>query len=507
MPDNFIQQPQQPSFGDTMATLLGLQQRQQALQTGAYEQQAIQANAEQASQRNTELQAAGNYVRNAINDPSMRDKDGNLDVNKFQQGYLAVAPIYGGDSLDRATSAVKEAVMTRQEVLKLSQQEREDIGQRLTALAANPKTTRSDVLDLIGQLRDEHSGDAGYNRLLDHFSANLPADVVQGPQLNAALQRSVSGLRGIAGQTPSSIDTGTQVQPGTTNQFSGAFTPAGAPVDKEQFASGTNQQPVVQSRNGVRVLPQVGGGAPGSAPPAAGPKLPALQAPSATAPAGEQARYNAQMEQNRTHVNDVSAAASDLQNGVGPTRYRNDQIEDILNDSTFSPTGPGMQQLNWIASRLPGGSGDAFQKLGHYTAQNSAAIAQHMGVPGTNLGAETAAAAAGSTSQNKGALLEVTKVNDAMNTALDMYNRGLQKLTNNGADLSRVQAYRNAFGQAFDMNALRLDDAYRRNDKQEMDRILSSFGPAGSKQRAQAVALMSAHRKTMHSLADTGDLP
>ena len=215
---------------------------------------------------------------------------------------------------------------------------------------------------------------------------------------------------------------------------------------------------------------------------------------------GDVARYNATMEEARTHVQGVSAAANDLQNGVGPTRYRNDQIQDILNSKTFSPTGPGAAQLNWISSKIPGESGDAFQKIGHYLAQNSAAIAQKMGVPGTNMGAEQAAAASGNTSQNRGALLEITKVNDAMNTGLDMYNRGLAKVSANGADPSKVNAYRQAFGQNFDMNVLRYDDALRRGDKGEIDRIAKEQGPAGMKAMGQS-------RKVLHSLADTGDLP
>jgi hypothetical protein len=171
-----------------------------------------------------------------------------------------------------------------------------------------------------------------------------------------------------------------------------------------------------------------------------------------------------------------------------------------LNDHKFSPTGPGAAQLNWIASKIPGASGDDFQKLGHYLAQNNAAIASKMGVPNTNLGAETAAAGSGNTAQNKGALLEITKVNDAMNTGLDLYNQGLAKLTNNGADPSKVAAYRNAFGKSYDVNVLRFDDAVRRGDRTEIDSLAKKLGPEGMK-------AMGAKRKVLHALADTGDLP
>jgi hypothetical protein len=308
----------------------------------------------------------------------------------------------------------------------------------------------------------------------------------------------IAGAGGIGAPTAPIVDTVGQLQP-TVQQpalAGGQIKLAGPPIAK------TTAPAVTQLPSGS--LAAVGGqyGVPaGAAPaPAQQSKLPPIQRPAPNAPTSDQQRYTATMEAGRQHYSDVSAAANDLQNGVGPTRYRNDQIQDILNSKTFSPTGPGAAQLNWISSKIPGQSGDAFQKIGHYLAQNSAAIAQKMGVPGTNMGAEQAAAASGSTSQNKGALLEITKVNDAMNTALDMYNRGLAKVSSNGADPSKVAAYRQAFGQNFDMNVLRYDDALRRNDKPEIDRIVKDEGPAGMKGMAQS-------RKVLHSLADTGDLP
>jgi hypothetical protein len=127
-------------------------------------------------------------------------------------------------------------------------------------------------------------------------------------------------------------------------------------------------------------------------------------------------------------------------------------------------------------------------------------MASKMGVPNTNLGAETAAAAAGNTSQNPGAVKEITKVNDALNTAFGMYNQGLAKVSANGADPSKVPAYRQAFGQNFDVNAMRFDDALRRGDKGEIDSLKAKLGPAGLK-------ALGAKRAILHSLAETGDLP
>src|ERR1700677_758340 len=120
-------------------------------------------------------------------------------------------------------------------------------------------------------------------------------------------------------------------------------------------------------------------------------------------------------------------------NGVQATRFRNQQILDLI---PHASTGTGLKILNTVASRLPGATGDAYQDLEHYTAQNSAALAATMGVPKTNMGAETAAAAAGNVERNPGALKEIIKTNDALNTAFDLFNRGLAKVSNNGSDPS-----------------------------------------------------------------------
>jgi hypothetical protein len=158
-----------------------------------------------------------------------------------------------------------------------------------------------------------------------------------------------------------------------------------------------------------------------------------------------------------------------------------------------------MRLLNVMASRIPGASGDAYQDLEHYTAQNSAALAAKMGVPNTNLGAETAAAAAGNVERNPGALAEITRTNDALNTAFDLFNRGLQKVSNNGSDPSRVNAYQQAFGSNLDVNAIRWADAHRRGDTAEITRLQKL--PGFNVQQAQQKL------RTLKSLSDNGDLP
>ena len=237
--------------------------------------------------------------------------------------------------------------------------------------------------------------------------------------------------------------------------------------------------------------------------PGAQPKLQAYPQPPTNADPGVVQRYRDQMAANQKHVQDVSEAANDTQNGVGAARYRNDQIKNILQRqiANYQPnvTGPGSDTLHYIASHFSDQAGTDYDTIRHYLAQNSASMAGKMGVPNTNAGQETAAAGAGSTAQVPKALLEVTKQNDAMNTAYDMYNRGLSKISNNGADPSKVSAYRQAFGQNFDTNVFRYDDA--------IEAVTGPKSITTDETRAERLEALAAKRKVLHSLSDTGDLP
>src|SRR5689334_1177482 len=88
----------------TLSGLLSLKQQKQALQTGAFEQQATAAKASQATQENQELQALSQFTRTAVQDPTFRNSDGSLNMEKFQKGAAAVAPVYGQAYIGQATS-------------------------------------------------------------------------------------------------------------------------------------------------------------------------------------------------------------------------------------------------------------------------------------------------------------------------------------------------------------------------------------------------------------------
>jgi hypothetical protein len=483
-------QAQNPDLTGSISGWLGIQQKQQALQTGAIQQQAAQAESQQAQQKNAELQKAQQIALNPVT-----DADGNLDRAKTADYISRLGP-YAQEMASSYLSQANEVVNNKKAIQALTVDQKKEISQTLGSLASDPTVDAGKVADAVERLRAAHPNDASFSRLLTSATMHMPS-MANPKQLQQTLGQYAQSLGGPSAQTPSTIDKGGQIQPGVTNTNTGAFTPAGSAITKTtapENTIGPGGQIIHIPAGGAGLPSTTAGSTSQQVPPG---KLQALKRPGVNAPRADQDAYNSQIAAANQEVSGARTAANDTINGVQATRFRNQQIIDLI---PHANTGPGMRMLNTLASRLPGSTGDAYQDLEHYTAQNSAALAQKMGVPHTNLGAETAGAAAGNVDRNPGALKEITKTNDALNTAFDLYNRGLQKLTDNGNDFSKVNAYKQEFGSTLDINAIRWADAHRRGDKEEIDLLTQKLGKEG-------IAEAQKKLKTLKTLADTGDLP
>ena len=493
----------------TLSGLLNIKQQQQTLATGQALQATARAKATVETQNAKENQALAQLLQDPVGN-GIIDAKGNPTVDG-QAKVMQVAPTTGASHYGDLVNAARTKIDFNTSVNNLNAQERQEVGSVISGAAAGAKSPE-EVQAAVQSLLDSKQGTPvfdDYQKIADtamhivgHTAQAAPgAQPGQEPWRQAALGigRQVLGAQGVVGAGGIATPTAGGVNTGAV-QSQGTFAPA---LQGGGFTPAT--QVVNRPSPQVATLPSgslgvVGGvsGVPSSAQPSQPQtKLQPLQRPSPNAPAADQQNYNAQIKAAGEHQGAISAAANDPMNGVQATRFRNQQILDLI---PHANTGPYLKILNTLASRLPGSTGDAYQDIEHYTAQNSAALAKTMGVPGTNLGAETAAAAAGSVERNPGALAEITKTNDALNTALSLYNKGLAKATNNGSDPSRVNSYRQAFGQNLDINAVRWADAHRRNDEAEIKQLQDKYGKTG-------VAGFAKSLKVLKSLSENGDLP
>jgi hypothetical protein len=508
--------PPDPQGGlNTLNSIMQLGQRGLAIRGQQSENvtKASQATiAQQTAKENQNLaQLISDPVKNGI-----VDSDGNPTPDA-QKIIMQAAPTTGSDHLEKLLSAANTKVQYNAAINGLRAQDRAELATAAGGVAARAQSPDeiNDALDSVVASKAGTPEEGNYktiaatmkqaiNHLASKTSGNNPPPAGQEPWRIGAANMAASilppsstvGPGGLSTPTATNMQTATGTQPGTVAPAlaGGGFTPKGPVIAAPPSIMASPQGPLVKVAPGGGSMSAI----PETSAPAATPtsKLQPLQRPGLNAPAADIANYNARIKQAGDEQQAVSNAANDPQNGVQVSRYRNGQILDL---TKVAPTGPGKEIWNHIASQFPGQGADAFQKIGHYLAQNSAAMAGKMGVPNTNMGQETAAAAAGNVAQNPEAIKEITKVNDALNTGFDLYNRGLAKVTNNGSDLSRVPAYKQAFGSNVDVNALRWADANRRNDREEIANL--------SKQGPQAIAAWQQKLGTLKSLATTGDLP
>jgi hypothetical protein len=505
---------QTPNALGTLSDLLSLKGKAQQIQTGQYLQQSAQAEAAVKSQTAKENQGLAQILQDPVGN-GIVDAQGN-PTPTAQAAIMKVAPTTGADVYDKVVKAANSKVLFNTSVNNLNASERAEVGSTLSGAAAGAQSP-ADIQSAADALLKSKEGTpvyGDYKRILDTSMqiVNHANDVQRGsgriiqPGQEAYRQaalgtgRQVLGAAGVVGAggigAPSTgqIDSGAILTQGTVAPAlqGGGFTPSTqvvrqAPPTVATLPSGS-----------IGIVGGVGGVPAGAANATSAPqsKLQPIERPAPNAPKADQDNYNNQIAASGQLYNNVKTAANDPMNGVQATRFRNQSILDLI---PHANTGPGLKLFNTLASRLPGATGDAYQDVEHYLAQNSAAMAKTMGVPSTNLGAETAAAAAGSVERNPGALKEITKTNDALNTAMDLYSRGLAKVTNNGSDMSRVNSFQQAFGSNMDVNAIRWADANRRGDKEE----ISALRAKGSQQVQQWVQKL----KTLKSLSDSGDLP
>ncbi len=430
--------------------IIGLQQQQQNLQTGAYQQQSAQATAQQDQQKNSELQALAQFTKTAAQDPSYQNDDGSANVGKYQQDAMKVAPVYGQAYIGQMTSNFNGAVENRKAMLGLTKEQQALMQSGVQSIAQG-----ADAVDEINRLRDI-SDDRGYQKMLDRLLATKPSTGMmpteQGKQAEQQWAASLSAhLGGPALKTPGTLDTGGEIQPTTTSPYTGGIASAGKPIAKTlapQIVSNTvNNSPM-----------QVGGGAGTNAVPIGG--------------AGMQGAPD-----QKQILADIDAARK-VGDAVPVNRDINTRILKLA-DQTSS--GPGTNFVHQAAAAAGLPSGSSYQELGAFLDRQAALAQQSMGLPNTNAGMETAKAFTGSTQYNNTVIKDKTRFVDSLNTAAGAYRAGLDKAVGTGAtpNLNAYQAYRGAWAKNFDPNVFAYENAVKRGDTEAQQEIEKDEGRKG----------------------------
>lgn len=228
--------PPNPMAGiNSYSGMLGIRQQQQALQTGAYQQQSAQAGANQDQQKDRELQAAQALALNGAKSGQYTKPDGSLDRQKMADDISQVAPTYGQPVASSLLSQANEVVQNQKAHFELSSSKRNQMGETFAALAGDPDVDNTKVVDAFNEL-SETMKDPEERRMLFSMATHLPPNA-KAADLQALMGKWSAAATGKPQVAPGQMDTGTQIQPGATNQFSGQFTPAGQPINKQSVVT------------------------------------------------------------------------------------------------------------------------------------------------------------------------------------------------------------------------------------------------------------------------------
>lgn len=178
----------------------------------------------------------------------------------------------------------------------------------------------------------------------------------------------------------------------------------------------------------------------------------------------------------------IQAQSNQAAKGVQQTQFNNNQIIKLA-DQTL--TGAGAQAL----AKLGGGyasipwttdATDNLQKLGHYMALETANLATSSGL-GTDAARNLAGQVSGTTEWTKDAIKSTARINRALSTSTDLFNQGLNKSIANAKNNPLAgREFTNKWSSLADVNTIRLMDAARNKDNDEIKNIVDSLGGPNS---------------------------
>ena len=227
---------------------------------------------------------------------------------------------------------------------------------------------------------------------------------------------------------------------------------------------------------------------PGSAPVAPRPVVPQAAASAAPAmavtrmPAGETAETMALAKS-------IQLKANEAAQRVSQSQFNANQIIQLADKAA---TGKGAELLQGLTGGYAGlglvGStdmADALNKLGHYMALETANLASASGL-GTDAARGIAEKMTGTTSWTADAIKSTARINRAMSTGVDLFNQGVNNaVTQANNSPFAARQFQNKWSQVADVNAFRLMDAIRNDDKIAAKELVNELGGVNSQKFKQ----------------------
>lgn len=420
-------------------------------------------------QKGIDLQERQAMQQVLSNPANYTDEQGAFDLGKAQSAIMKAAPTTGAKYISDITTAHNNALTATRTLNSLTSENRAQIG---GVLASVPKDAPREVVHgTVDALNDQYGGRLG--PLVNIFKSGYDAAMKKGGQ-QAASDFILRSARGVLPQeTQQSMDTpaGVVVSDGTTSKLVNTRPgvqgiPQGATVQGTEarmtVGPGGLESIETDAQGNKHIVTRTTGGAitgtrpldavpgPSGAPSAPGPfRMPPGETP-------ESLKYAQGV---RTTANQAAAT-------VPQQQYNYNQIVKLADEADL---GKGAQILAGMGGQWAGipwstDRASAYNQLGHYLSLQTSQLAMSSGLGGTDAGRAVASEQAGNRDWTKDALKQTSRVNRALSTGVDLFNRGVENAVQTTGNPFAARDFQNQWSKTASVDSLRLYDAMRNKD-------------------------------------------
>ena len=505
-------QPQQTSLGDMVNLASGIQNFQQTQQLNPLALEKAQIENQVLKQKNDERLKLQEFTSN----PANWQTNGRIDMDKINAVIPRIAPLTGADVISSLSGLHKSQTEAASAKQALTQTERTIIGNTDHSLGLmgvnDPKQIIKVYQGLIKNNPDNPSLERMINSRIDLLSKadagpNITKDLLAesasllsipqqrqefAPKVGltntgSQLKETITMPQGITGQAPNIQMTGRSepltIAPGSQYVATGRVDQNNNPTALQYDQSGRLLGEVTipagvtpnMMQNGPQapqqnVMPQQGGGMP--QPQVNAPQPPAMPS---NAPVRMRPGENADTLRDAQAIRTRSMAAAA---NVPNQQFNSNQIIKIADDVISGKGAGAIANLTGGYAALPFGGDNAtnLQQLGHYMALQTAELSKSSGLSGTDAANQIAGQIAGTTDWTAPAIKQTARVNRALSTATSLFNQGVENEFNKTKDPFAARDFQNKWSQIADVNAIRLYDAMKNNDKDGMKEVVNAVG-------------------------------
>ena len=466
-------------------------------------------------------------IQEFLSRPENFQTEGRVDINKLNAEIPKIAPLTGADWMSKYTTLSTAQTQASQASQNLTQTQREMIASRLSVMGRLGVQDKRAYLAELDQLVKENPNNRELASLVDAYKttlklvpdgADLPSMAIAGANslLNPQTQQQLFAPQ--AGTATTGAATfQTTTRPSVAGEAP-VVSVAQQPLVTAQMAPGTrevptgqydvNNQPIVNvfDANGRFVGQRAGTGTPGAGQlPGGEPQRPVTQpaaptaAPATSMPVAPQPAVPGQpiapagttpvarlrpgeTPQTLQAANDLRMNSMNAAQQVPLQTFNNNQIIKLADDVITGRGANFVGALTGGYAALPFTTDNAtnLNQLGHYMALQTASLANSSGLGGTDAARGIAGEISGTTSWTAPAIKQTARVNRALSTATDLFNQGAQAAFGKSNDPFAVRDFQNKWAQTVDINAVRLFDAMKNNDKDAIREVVTAAGGPNS---------------------------